>query len=60
MFFKAIEDDRLYALPGRVDGGLFEKRIAIARNEIRVDLMGWFGNFMKHDGVRHDDDAAEA
>ena len=60
VFFKAIEDDRLYALPGRVDASLFEKRIAIARNEIRVDLMGWFGEFMKHDGVRHDDDAAEA
>jgi len=31
-----------------------EKRIALARHEIQVDLMGWFGNFMKHDGNRYD------
>lgn len=53
--FRAIEEDRLYALPGRVNAGPYERRIALARNETQVDVWGWFGNFMKHDGIRYDD-----
>lgn len=55
VFFAAIEEERLYALPRNVNGNLFEKRLAVVRNETAVDIMGWYGDFMKHDGVRRDD-----